>query len=187
DVLDQRWHLEGTAPNFSREYNKIQMLGIAGNIAFGSWLVKSEVAYLDGLIYNTTTNEKSRVDALIGLEYTGLSDVVLSAEWANRHIVDYEAVMLNAADFVRRDEVTTAMRASYTFDHDNATVTYLLTRFGPQWQDGGFQRFWIDYDLTDSVKLSSGVIDYMASTGQKPFFDAIVDNDRIFFDVKYSF
>jgi len=93
DVLDSRWHLEGALPNAKRVVSKIQMLGSALNIAYGSWLLKSEVAYINGLKYNSTQDEKARLDALVGFDYMGISDTVLSLEIANRHIFEYESQM----------------------------------------------------------------------------------------------
>ncbi len=180
-VLDQKWYIN----QGSRIYKMIKMNGLALNVAMGSWMFKSEAAFLEGIRYNTTTKEKKRLDALLGLEYKGISDVTLSLEVANRHIYEYESQMFSAADFVRADEVQTAARASYTFDHDNATLTYLISMLGEHFQDGGIQRFWLEYRYNDSVILGGGFIDYIS--GEKPYFEAISYNDRLFFDIKYSF
>ena len=182
-VLDQRWHLENS--NTIRTYTPITMSGFALNIASGSWIFKTESALLDDLRYNTTTQEKRRLDSLVGIEYSGVKDVTTSLEVANRHIFDYEAQMLSAPDYVRKNEMQTALRSSYTFDHDNATLTYLATVTGYEFQDGGFQRFWLDYDYSDTIKLTTGFIDYFG--GEKPYLEAISVNDRLFFDFKYSF
>jgi hypothetical protein len=183
NVLNQKWHLEN---NFTlRTYSMITMGGFALNIASGAWIFKTEAALLGDLKYNTTTDEKSRLDTLIGVEYAGVKDITISVEVANRHIFDYETQMFNAADFVRKNEMQTALRTTYVFDHDNASFTYLISMFGYEFQDGGFQRAWLDYDVSDTVQVSGGFIDYMG--GEKPYFDAISTNDRIFFDIKYSF
>jgi hypothetical protein len=161
------------------------MNGLAYNLALGSWMLKTEAAFLEGIRYNSTTKEKKRLDALLGVEYTGITDLTLSLEVANRHIYDYESQMIGVADFIREDEMQTAARASYSFDHDNATFTYLFTLIGQKFQDGGFNRMWLEYKLFDDIALTGGFIDYIG--GEKPYFEAISYNDRLFFDITYSF
>ncbi len=182
-VFNQQWYLQNLSS--LREFSMMKMGGFALNIASGSWLFKTEGAYLDDLRYSLISDTKSRLDLLFGVEYSGISDVTTSLEIANRHIFDYETAMFNAPNYVREDEMQTAFRTSYSFDHDNATLTYLVSMFGQKFQDGGFQRLWIEYDLSDTVQLSSGFMDYIG--GEKPYFDAISYNDRFFFDFKYSF
>lgn len=182
-VLDQRWHLENN--NSIRRYTPIKMNGMAINSVVGSWLFKTEVAFLEGLRYNTTRDDKKRLDILLGLDYSGITDLTISLELANRHIYDYEIQMFEAADFLREDEFQTALRSSYSFNHDTVSVNYLVSAFGKKFQDGGFQRFWLNDKFNDSVALTVGFIDYRG--GAKPYFNAIATNDRLFFDFKYSF
>ena len=181
NVLDQRWYIN----NGLRYYSRITMSGLAANKTVGAWTLKTEFAFLDKLRYNSTTDAKSRLDALLGLDYNGIKDVSITLEVANRHINDYETQMLTNKDFVREDEMQTALRTSYVFDHDNATLTYLVSIFGTEFQDGGFQRAWLEYKVNDSVIVTGGFIDYIG--GEKPYFEAISVNDRAFFDIKYSF
>lgn len=190
NVLDQKWHFiqnpSVTAPLLSkRSVSKIKMLGSAINISEGSWLFKAEAAYLDGVKYNNTQDDKSRLDALIGCDYMGISDTTFSLELANRHIFDYETQMQDQADFVDEDEMQTAIRVTRSFSNDTLTVTGLLSMFGSHWENGGFARVWTEYDLMDAVSVNIGVIDYMG--GEKPLLEAIKNNDRVFVDMRYSF
>ncbi len=183
DVLDSRWHFEEN--NTVRRYGRIRMLGAAVNFTAGSWLFKAELATLDGLQYNTTQNEKSRRDLLIGVEYMGFKDTSISLEMANRHIKNYEDQMINPADFVRENEVQTALRITRSFNHDTVDVTWLISLFGSRGNDGGFQRLWVNYDISDGLMATMGVVDYIG--GDKPIMDALSDNDRVFAEVQYSF
>ena len=191
-ILDQKWSLN--PQTLKREVTTVNMLGSAINIALGSWLLKSEAAYLDGVRYNSTQDEKARLDALVGFDYMGISDVVLSLEIANRHIFDYEEQMSGlhtglVPDYVDQDEFQTAMRATQSFMNDSLNATLLLSMFGPAWEYGGFFRASVEYDVMDAVVANFGLIDYIApsETQSKPFMDAISDNDRIFADITYSF
>lgn len=196
DVLDSKWHIEGSIPARSakRVVSKIQMLGSAINIATGSWLLKSEAAYVNGVRYNSTQDKKSRLDALIGVDYMGISDTVLSLEVANKHICDYEAQMSGYTlgfipDYTEEDEVQTALRATHSFSNDSINATALLSMFGHNWEYGGFFRASVEYDVMDAVVANFGLINYLsaAKSEDKPMIDAISNNDRVFADITYSF
>ena len=190
DVLDSKWYINPESQK--REVSKIQMLGSALNIATGSFLLKSEAALINGIKYNSTVDDKQRLDALVGVDYMGIKDTVLSLEVANRHIFDYEAKMGSTSlkpDFVQEDEVQTAMRATRSFENDSINATLLLSMFGHNWQYGGFFRASVEYDVMDAVVANIGVINYLsaAKPEDKPFIDAISNNDKIFADITYSF
>jgi len=200
-VYDNRFDIEFVDTTPIRFYDKINMLGLAGNVVSGSWLFKAESALINDINYRST-GRKNRLDALIGFDYMGLKDTVISLELADRHIFDYEEKMLTMTlpeavaqgtfpDFVREDSIQIAFRTSYSFDHDNASVTYLLSLAGGNGPgdsfDGGFQRLWLDYKYTDTISLNTGIVDYIGGDGIIPFYRAIEDNDRIFAEIQYSF
>lgn len=190
NVLDSKWHINPDTKK--REVGKIQMLGTAINIATGSWLVKSEIAGINGTRYNSTTDEKQRLDTLVGIDYMGIKDSVLSIEVVNRHIFDYESQMSAGSakpDYTQKDEVQTAMRATRSFQNDSINTMLLLSTFGHNWQYGGFFRASVEYDVADAIVANFGVIDYLdaAKKEDKPFINAISNNDKIFADITYSF
>jgi len=189
-VLDQKWHfdhVQGSVPlsKITRIVNKIDMLGSAINIASGNWLFKSEIAYLNGVGYNTTADEKNRLDILVGFDYTGFRDSVVSIEVANRHIFDYEAQMKNQADYVDKDEMQTAIRITRSFINETVNTTALIRMFGSGLEDGGFARVWLEYEIADALNTNFGVVNYIG--GDKVFLEAIKNNDRVFADITYSF
>jgi hypothetical protein len=200
-VYDNRFDIEFVDTTPIRYYDKINMIGVAGNVVSGSWLIKAESALINDINYRST-DRKNRLDALIGFDYMGIKDTVISLELADRHIFDYEEKMLTTTlpeavaqgtfpDFVREDSIQVALRTSYSFDHDNATVTYLLSLAGGNGPgdsfDGGFQRLWLDYKYNDAVSLNTGIVDYIGGDGIIPFYRAIEDNDRVFAEIQYSF
>jgi Protein of unknown function (DUF1302) len=200
-VYDNRFDIEFINNTPWRTFDMINMAGVASNIVSGSWLFKAEAAFINDINYRST-GRKNRLDALIGLDYMGIKHTVISLEIADRHIFDYEEEMLTLTlqeavaqntfpDFVREDSIQIALRTSYSFDHDNATATYLISLAGGNGPgdsfDGGFQRLWVDYKYTDAVSLNAGVVDYIGGDGIIPFYRAIEDNDRVFAEVQYSF
>jgi len=186
DVYDSKWHFN--PKTIKREISKVKMAGVATNIAVGSWLIKSEAAFFDGVKYNATQDDKQRLDMLVGFDYMGVSDTVISLEVANKHIFDYESKM-NAqkgiSDYVEADEMQSALRVSRKFLNDTLTTNALLTIFGSQLENGGFARVWAEYDIMDALSTNVGYVDYIG--GEKPFLDAISKNDRFFADLRYSF
>ena len=200
-VFDNRFDIEIINNSPQRTVDKIYMAGIASNIVSGSWLFKAEAALINDINYRSTDN-KNRLDALLGFDYMGFKNTVFSFELANRHIFDYEEKMLTMTlleasaqntfpDFVREDSIQLAMRMSYSFDHDNAMLSYLTTLAGGNGADdkfdGGFQRLWIDYKYTDALSLNAGIVDYFSGDSIIPFYSAIENNDRIFTELQYNF
>jgi len=190
DVLDSKWHLDravGTpiTSETKRRVSKVKMLGTAANVVYGSWLLKAEMAFFEGIKYNNTNDDKNRFDSLVGLEYMGIKDTTFSLEVANRHIFDYEKQMAIQADFVDMNEMQTALRVTRSFMNDSFNATALLSMFGSSWENGGFFRMWGEYELMEAVNLNVGIVDYIG--GDKPLMEAVKDNDRVFADIRFSF
>jgi len=94
----------------AQEYDRILMAGVGGNYIFGSWLFKAEAAWLHGFEYTylgsvplgpflaprlETTDKKSRLDVMGGIEYYGFEETTLALEIVNRHSFDYERLVLS--------------------------------------------------------------------------------------------
>ena len=186
DVLDAKWYFDmPVTSETKRRVKKVKMLGSAITVVYGSWLLKAEGAFFEGVRYNTTNDEKNRLDTLVGLEYMGIKDTSFSFEVANKHIFDYEEVMAVQADFVDMNEMQTALRVTRSFANDSFNLTALVSMFGSSWENGGFARVWGEYEVMEAVNLNVGIVDYIG--GDKPLLEAIKDNDRIFADIRFSF
>lgn len=187
DVYDSKWYFNPMSKK--REVSKIRMLGSATNIALGSWLLKTEFALIDGVKYNSTQDDKERLDVLVGFDYMGFKDSVVTFEVADRHIFTYESKMNSKeggiSDYLEEDELQSALRFSRSFMNETVDFNLLMTLFGKQLNNGGFARIWLDYDLADGVNANLGYVDYIG--GDKPFLDALKNNDRLFADITYSF
>jgi len=168
-----------------RVHDKINMYGVALNYLNGSWLLKSEIAYFDKLKYTTTAQKEfSRVDTLVGFEYNGFSDAMLSYDFALRSINSYDNRLINEYDALEEKTYQHAFRVSKDFNNATIKANYLITVFGKNLDKGGFQRAWIKYDLSDDINLNLGIVDYK---GGSKIFDSVKNNDMIFADIKYSF
>ena len=77
------------------------------------------------------------------------------------------------------------MRLTRDFLNETLTVTLLASTFGGYGQDGALQRFSAEYDVTDSVQITGGVVFY--KSGDLAQYKNIGDNDRLLCEIKYSF
>lgn len=183
-VRNDAGHLQlATQPTFV--HDKVTMLGTAMNILSGSWLFKTELAHFSGLKYTSTQNERfSRTDALVGLEYNGIADTLISYDISLRHFNNYDAGLLNEMNPLERNTYQQAFRVSSDFMNATLKANYLISLFGKKLDEGGYQRAWLDYEWADGWNTNLGVIDYI---GGSPLFDVVRNNDMIFADISYSF
>jgi hypothetical protein len=174
-----------TQPNAAISHDKIDMFGTALNVLTGSWLFKTEIAYFDGLKYFTTVDKAfSRTDILLGVEYKGIADTLISYDIVTRNMGSYDARLMTEAIPLKKHEYQHAFRISSDFMNATLTANYLLSLYGEKLDEGGFQRAWVKYELMDGVNMNVGVVDYI---GGSTLFDTIKDNDMVFADISYSF
>lgn len=184
DVRDDTGYIDLGDPT-SYRHDKVQMYGTAFNILNGSWLFKSEIAHFEGLKYTSTQNKEfSRTDLLLGFEYNGIADTMISYDIVSRNIHDYDPLLLSEMIPVYQHTYQHAFRVNSEFMNATLEANYLISLFGEKLDEGGYQRLWVTYSLSDNMRLGAGVVDYI---GGSVLFDAIEDNDRIFADITYSF
>lgn len=167
------------------KHDKVTMFGTALNVLSGSWLFKTELAYFDGLKYTATADKTfSRTDALLGVEYNGFSDTLISYDIVSRQINNYDKRLLEEFNPLQKHYYQHAFRVSSDFLNATLTANYLISLYGEKLDEGGFQRAWVKYELADAINMNVGVVDYI---GGNILFDAIENNDMVFMDISYSF
>ena len=173
----------GAKPIFT--HDKVNMYGTALNVLSGAWLFKTELAYFDGLKYSTTQEKEfSRTDALVGLEYKGIADTMISYDVSLRHFNSYDNRLQKELFPTDEDTYQHAFRVSSDFMNATLTANYLISLYGKKLDEGGFQRAWVKYELGEGVYTNFGVVDYI---GGSRLFDSIKKNDMAFVDISYSF
>ncbi len=165
-------------------HDRLWLVGAGGNWTSGSWLLKGEVAWVDGFAF-AASGERSRLDALVGVEYYGLRDTTVVAEIANRHVFGHRAAFRRAPNFVREDTTEIALRLTRSFLRERARVTLLGVIFGVDARDGSIARVDLEYDVLDALTASVGILLYQA--GDLPPLDGWARNDRLIFGLKWSF
>ena len=190
DIYAQNGHISPIsrvpAPQFEVKHSRIKMLGGAFNIALGNWLLKAETAFFDGFEFsNTPDKDYARLDGMAGVEYSGISDATITLDIANRHLFDFDNRLKDSPDFQKEDLFEWALRITKPYLNDTLKLTFLANTFGPTGDDGAVQRFTAEYDYTDSIQLTGGVVFYHSGDLRRTM--GIGDNDRLFLDVQYNF
>ncbi len=173
-------------PNLVLKHARLDMFGAAWNMALGNWLIKTETAYFQGLMYFNTPDETyARTDIMFGIEYSGFRDMTISVEVLNRHLHDYDEALEELPTAVEENEAQYAARLTKDWLHETLTLTLLASAYGVDFLSGSFERIALAYDLTDNFMVNGGLVLYQS--GDKPEFEDIGDSDRIFLELKYSF
>ncbi len=166
-------------------HDRVNMYATALNYLNGSWLFKSELAYFDGLKFSSTQNRKfKRTDTLLGFEYNGIADTMLSYDIVFRDINNYDNRLSNELISTKKRTYQHAFRISSDFINATLKANYLISLYGSKLDEGGFQRVWFDYAISDNINSTLGYIDYR---GGSTLFNTIQDNDMIFGSLSYSF
>jgi hypothetical protein len=69
--------------------------------------------------------------------------------------------------------------------NDTLTLTILASLYGLAGDDGGFQRYTLEYDVNDFVSVLVGLVTYQS--GELTEMKNIGKNDRVFIEARYSF
>ncbi|MDH4120836.1 MAG: DUF1302 domain-containing protein [Deltaproteobacteria bacterium] len=180
-----------TAPPgaFVLRHERLLTRGFSVSLTSGSWVMKLEGAQVQGLTFMpspTQTLRLTRYDLLAGVEYYGWSDTTLMVETAAQQYPGWTAALNNTLE--KPAELSGQTVVALTRDFSNKTVHAMaaLFFFGPTLQNGGLQRYSLGYDLADALVVTGGVLMYQP--GQPgDLLTRASDNDRVFFDVKWSF
>lgn len=171
--------------NANIQHDKVFMFGMAQNFLSGSWLFKTEISHLNGLKY-TSTQEKefTRTDLLIGTEYNGLANTMISYDFSLRHFNNYDNKLLDELNPLENNTYQQAFRINSNFLNDTLHLNYLVSLFGSKLNKGGYQRIWAEYDITGNTNVNVGILDIVDGS---IYFDTIKNNDIFFMNINYFF
>ena len=165
------------------EHNQMDMVGAAFNIVFGSWLFKTEMAYFNTGVLST---EFSRFDLLGGLEFTGFSDIVISYDVSGRNFFGFDSFVEPFVKLIEIDKIGVEHAFRISKDWVTATVhtSLLMFLYGTGFDEGGFRRVAVKYDLADGISANLSLIDYIKGS---VVFDQVQDEYIIASDISYTF
>ena len=107
---------------------------------------------------SSASSDKSRFDALLGVEYYGLTDTTFVVEVVERHLFDHERALRRAPNFTREDTQEIALRLSRNFWNDTLHATLVGIVLGWDARDGSIARFDLDYDVLDALTVGVGLL-----------------------------
>ncbi len=176
------------------EHARLTLWGASGQIARGNWLLKSEVGWIRGLRFleadpatgaQLRSRDRSRIDAMVGVEYQGITDVSIALELVNRHLRGFDSRLELAPSFTERNRVEMSLLTTADFLHDRLHATLVAIVFGAHAEDGAILRGQLAYDLRDALSVELGVV--LFQKGERPPLDFLGHHDRLFAKLQYSF
>jgi hypothetical protein len=203
DIYNRDFHLETLSADdppqyrLSLDHGRITMLGLDANRALGNLMLKTElalfhdVAYINparsvgGMLVRGPCPGYTRYDGLLGFEYLGFRDTMISADVVFRYIDDYDGLLGASPLGPKEKEEQWVLRFTRDFWHETLSTELLVSGYGWSAEGGSFERFKIVYDLNDHLTATVGCIVYQG--GSDIPIDTIGDNDRIYGELVYSF
>jgi hypothetical protein len=168
------------------QHSRLTMFGTAWDLAAGDFLIKAEAAYFRGIEMLYLPGQRlSRSELLAGLEYTGTDDLWVTFEVVGRHLHGFQPMLALPPDLAGENELDWVLRVSKAFRHQTLLVTAVAMTFGVKGDGGALQRLEARYDLNDRIELTGGIVLYQS--GDRPGFESIGDNDRLFMELELRF
>ena len=180
------------------KHQKVNSVGVSANKVLGSLLIKGEIAFKEGMMYQrsdltsqiqaavksgsltiSTTQEKKQLQNMLGLEYMGFSDLTLTMELNRTLIMDWEENLTNAED-------TYFSFSSVTHQAFNDTLTNRFVWIHYTDDGGDVYRWTADYDLIDGLNIAGGVVLYHSPKSDS-LMEPFKNNDRLTLSSRYSF
>ena len=176
----------GLVPSLEYRHSLLTMSGIALSINSGNYIWKSEAANFWGMEFNNVKEKKfTATEILIGTEYSGWSDTSLIIESGVKHFNDFDPRLEAEPDYQQEDRIATTVNFMQDYYNQTFHLQILGTMIGDWGDDGGLNRVSLEYDVMDAFSIKGGVMIYQS--GDSLFFQSLNDNDRIFFEARYSF
>lgn len=211
DMYDNMPYLESVTDEGIANYKhlshaRIQMFGTAFSLpVWGEWLMKGEIAYKDGIKvlenpggwsiptqkFIASNETSSKIEIVGGTEYSGIQSTTILFEAMLRFKQDYTSLVDETESEDNEDDMDFdwVIAANRFFLRDTLSVQAGLVFYGLTAKNGSVQLIRATYDLLDSVNLAGGIVLYDINnvSGADTNESKVSDNDRLFFEVKYSF
>ena len=185
-IFDDQAHIELAGSEMYLEHARLTMVGLSSGYAMGNWMFKSEAAYFDGMrFFNVPDTGFSRMDFMFGFEYSGFKETFIGIEAVNRHYNNWNPAVEQSPDYAIENDFQIVLHISKEFLNNTLALSFIGSAWGVDAGNGSFQRYTAKYDISDSLNLLVGLIDYQS--GDKIEMKNIGNNDRIYVSIRYSF
>lgn len=186
--VDQLSALQALNPHITYMQNRMRAVGLAANWVEGSWLLFGELGmHLDKAVRPTKDSfftqlngweQKDQVLSVIGAEYNGFRNLLLSVEIDSIHTPRHDTFM--AAD---RNQVSLGSRLYWTALNERLQVLAVWNQLAND--AGSVSRLSVDYNWSDNLDLGLMWVDY--SSEENSIFYNFRNNDVFQLHLKYNF
>lgn len=186
--VDQLSALQSLNPQITYTQNRMRAIGLAANWVEGSWLMFGEVGmHIDKAVRPEQDSffknldgwdEKDQLLSVIGVEYNGFRNLMLSFEVDNIHTQEHDAFM--AAD---KNQVSLGSRLYWTALNERLQVLAVWNQLADH--AGSVSRVSVDYNWSDNLDLGLMWVDY--NSNDDSFFYDFRNNDVFQLHLRYNF
>ena len=180
--------VDSDSPIFYFSQERMQALGIAANRVTGPWLVFGELGLhgnspvmpleSENFIRFDGWQERDRVLGVVGVEYSGLRDTLLSLEVDNIHTRG------DVGDLgIKRNLTSFGARIYWTGWNERVQLVSVWNRLADD--QGYLARLSVDYDWSDNWNFGLLWVDYSAE--RESIYSAFRNNDMLQFNARFSF
>ena len=178
----------GTEVTINATYERNNLIGATASKAFGSFTLRTELGYSSdtyhlinnassAFIENQGIHESDELSTVIGLDYQGIENTMLSMQWFQSTVFDYE-------DYLIRPEHNNILSWLYKQSFQNETWELdLLALYGLDQHDRSIQ-LQLSYMLESNVKLWTGA-DVFAGPSES-LFGQFTDTDRVLIGLEWG-
>lgn len=186
--VDKIEGLRSISPRIDLTQNRMRALGMAINRVSGSWLGFAELGLHrdkairpsnDAFFSRTTAwQQEDQLLAVIGVEYTGFSNLLLSLETDYIHTSSHQRFMQT-----RRDQLAVGGRAYWTALNERLELLAVWNQLPNN--GGSVGRLSVDYSWSDDLRFGFMWVDYSGTSGS--ILRDYRNNDVLQVQLRYNF
>ena len=175
-------------PRFQYGQNRMRAFGVAANWADGSWLYFGELGlHLDKAvipnqdsIFRQTNgwDEKDQVLSVLGAEYNGFRNLLLTFELDSTYTKNHDAFM-----YADKNQTSFGTRLRWTALNEKLTVVAVRNELANE--SGQVSRVSVDYNWSDNVEVGMLWVDY--GSNRDSVFYNFRNNDILQVHLRYNF
>jgi len=179
------------------KYQRSHLFGLTASKAFDDWTIRSEMGYSTDSYHllnpDTKKNSQAFVDyqgirhskdlsSVIGVDWQGLEDAMISIQWFQSSLLDYDNDIDNAMYRPKHNQIF-----SFLYQQNFANETWqleVLTMYGVDQRDTSIQ-VELSHMLEDNIELWLGVD--LFGGDQQSLFGQFNDTDRFVLGFEWGF
>ncbi len=176
--------LDGTTLTLRPEYKRSHLLGGTLSNAFGDLTLRAELGlnsdsyFISGDLSRRGIARSAELSSVIGLDWHGFSDTLLSGQWFQSYLPDYDS------DIVRdRSEHTLSLLYERTFAND--TWTFRTLALHSLNEGDGLIRPKLSYNIESNLNIWLGADLFYGS--REGLYGQFRDNDRLLIGLELGF